>query len=84
MFNSTKEFNAAIVQILHNIKNGQEIFAELQIEESDAHDALEKAIYDGLILGVAAKRGLGNSMMISKNNPRLSYDGLQFYETHQS
>lgn len=80
MFKSTQEFNKAMHAILLNIRDGEDFFSNLDIDESDAVDALERAIDQGLIMGVAVKRAMGGQFLFSKNNPRLSYEGLEFVE----
>ncbi|WP_342570661.1 hypothetical protein MKY85_20685 [Paenibacillus sp. FSL R5-0749] len=81
MFQSTIEFNQAIYTILKNVQNGDtDFFANLDLEDLDAYDALEKAVNFGYLLGVSARLGAGGSVMISKSNPRLSYEGLDFVE----
>ncbi len=81
MFKSTKDFDKAMHAILNNIQNGEsDFFANLNIDETDAVDALERAIELGFINGLTLRRAAGNHVMFSKTNPRLSYDGLSFVE----
>lgn len=83
MFTSTKEFDAAVFSILKNIMNGESnFFNNLEIDEDDAYLALERAIDLCLIQGVSLKRAVGNNILVSKSNPRLSYEGLAFVERH--
>lgn len=94
MFTSTKDFDTAICSILKHIQEGNpEFFTEfengkpeflntLQIDKSDAHDALERAIDLKLVHGISLKRIMDTAVFIKINNPRLSYNGLSFLEKH--
>lgn len=82
MFNSTKEFDEAMVKVLLNIKEGKFYPRDFdfEISEIDAYDVIVRAYDLNYITGISFPSGLGYKASM---NTRLCYDGLKFLELSQ-
>jgi hypothetical protein len=84
VFKSTKEFEAAVYEILIKIRDGSDYMRyQGKYGQGKFGDALEHAINRGYIRGVTAQRTAAGNLNID-GNPRLTYNGLSFIEDHES
>ena len=84
MFNSTKDFEAAMYQILSKVKEGRTKEANfgLDLDDLDFFDALSRVIKLELVTGIMLD-GVPARPFLSLSNPRLNYEGLEFIEHYE-
>jgi hypothetical protein len=82
MFKSKEELKSLMYDILNTLNNDSNVdnlVSKFKSKDKDFNTALEECINRNLILGIT-RRCNQNSVMLSADNPRLSYEGLKFIE----
>lgn len=80
MFKTTKEFDAAVKNILDKLNTG-ESFSSLPTDD-DSLEAIAECINRGFLRGVAYDRTASGKPVFQQINPILTYDGLKFIESN--
>lgn len=85
MFKTTKEFEKTVINYLKDVQEQKVLPQELSftIDQIDYDDILEFVIDNNLVKGISITSHNRNQILINRNNPRLSYNGLKYLESYQ-
>ena len=84
MFNSVKEFNIAMYEILIKIRNEENYRDLTKYSDLDLDDAFEKCITYGYVNGIHRYDRTASGKLSYDGKPRISLEGLTFVENFQS
>jgi hypothetical protein len=84
MFNNTTEYKKAMCIALKCIKSGDKSFSYLYLiyNDIDAYDAIKRCIDLEFIEDMAYEIKAKKIILFYDENPRLSYEGLEFLENN--
>lgn len=82
MFNNSKEFEVALLNTLKAIHNDSDNIDSWQANLSDLqlHDVLEHALNSHLVTGIQLRLNAQETLTVSLQIPRLTYEGMKFIE----
>lgn len=80
MFKSTQEFESAMRDFLIKFRDGEPL--DSFTSNVDSADVIIECIDRGLLKGVSYSLSSDDSPCFSWPNPRISYAGLRFIESH--